>query len=133
MSYAAEHRAARILIASADIFLAQLRKQVLEQHFASAVDVVSTRNRQHALALLQSEDFQVLLLCCSLTSKAHTEFAELYRQRNSTGKLVVCEGRDPVSFTYDVMLPIPGGPCELLAAMRAILQQLGIPNIANPE
>jgi hypothetical protein len=35
--------------------------QIIEEHL-SKVEVVGTRNRQHALALLQSEHYHILLL-----------------------------------------------------------------------
>jgi len=121
MSHAAQSSAARILIASGDMFLAQLRKEVLERHFPG-LEAVCTRNRQHALALLQNETFHVLFLCSSLTAKARAEYAGLYRQRNPAGKVMSSQGREPDTFASDSFLPIPGGPAELLQEMTALLR-----------
>jgi DNA-binding NarL/FixJ family response regulator len=123
MSTGAGSSAARILIASADLELSQLRKQVIEQQL-SKLEVVCTRNRQHALALLQSENYHVLLLCNSLTQKARAEFAAIYRQRNPAGRIVVIEGRERPPFAYDLMLPSPLAPTELIGAMRGLLLEI---------
>ena len=123
MSHAARSSAARILIASGDMFLAQLRKEVLEQHFPG-LEAVCTRNRQHALALLQSEMFHVLFLCSSLTAKARVEYAGLYRERNPSGKVMASQGREPDAFACDAFLLIPGGPAELLQEMTELLRSV---------
>ena len=123
MSTAPENGAARVLIASADFVLSQLRKQVIEQHLAD-LEVVCTRNRQHALALLQSENYQIMLLCNSLTAKSRAEFAGIFRQRNPGGLLVVIESRDRHPFAYDLMLPSPVAPVELIGAIRELLMKI---------
>jgi DNA-binding NarL/FixJ family response regulator len=86
--------------------------------------VICTRNRQHALALLQSENYHVVLLCNSLTPKARVEFAAIYRQRNPTGRVVVVEGRDRPQFAFDLMLPSPLAPTDLIGAVRGLLQEI---------
>ncbi len=123
MSTAAESSATRLLIASADFVLSQLRKQVVEQQLTN-LEVVCTRNRQHALALLQSENYDILLLCNSLTSKSRAEFAVIFRQRNPAGRLVVIEGRERHPFRYDLMLPSPVVPAELIKGIRELLQEI---------
>ncbi len=121
MSAASESSSARILIASADLVLSQLRKQVIEQQ--SEFEVLSSRNRQHAVALLKSEAFDVLLLCNSLTQKTRIDFAAIYRRNNPNGKIMVFEGRDPQAFPYDVMLRPPVSPAELIKAVRSLVDR----------
>lgn len=123
MSTAAERCAVRVLIASADLLLSELRKQIMEQNFSS-IEVTCSRNRQHALALLQTDGFDILLLCGSLTAKSRAEFAAIYRQRNPGGRIVVFEGREPTLFAYDVMLPSPSTPAELISEIRELLRQI---------
>lgn len=121
MSAASESSSARILIASADSVLSQLRKQVIEQQ--SSFEVLCSRNRQHAVALLKSELFDVLLLCNSLTQKTRIDFAAIYRNNNPNGKIVVFEGREPQAFPYDVMLRSPVSPAELIKAVRSLVDK----------
>jgi DNA-binding response OmpR family regulator len=116
---AARGHAARILIASADMALAQLRKRVIEQESGWIVTV--SRNKQHALALLHSEEFDVLLLCNSVSHKTRLDFAVKFRQRNAQGKIVVFEGRAHSQIDYDVLLQVPVSPRELMAALHRLL------------
>lgn len=108
-----------ILIASADLPLSQLRKRVLEQEPGYKVTV--SRNKQHALALLHSERFDILLLCNSVAYRTRLEFATKFRQRNPDGKILAFEGREQGEIDYDLLLEIPSTPQELLKGVRKLV------------
>ena len=115
----ARSASARILIASADFPLSQSRKHVIEQE--PSWEATITRNKQHGLALLHNETFDLLLLCSSLGSKTQVEYASIFRRRNPAGKVIAVENRIPLDIPADAVLPIPVAPRELIRAIRGLL------------
>ena len=115
----ARNASARILIASADFPLSQSRKGVIEQE--PSWEATITRNKQHGLALLHNETFDLLLLCSSLGSKTQVEYAVVFRRRNPRGKVIAVEGRTPLDISVDAVLPVPVAPRELIRAIRGLL------------
>jgi len=110
----------RVLIASADVDLSELRKQVIEQQ--PSLEVAVSRNKQHALALLHRESFDLLILCNSLTVRTQVEFTAIYRQKNPKGKILAIAVRGAADLPCDAVLPAPVSPCELLGAVRHLLR-----------
>ena len=110
---------ARILIASADLPLSQSRKDVIEREGSWTATI--TRNKQHGLALLHNEEFDLLLLCTSLGAKTQAEYVDIFRRRNPAGKVIAVENRAPQEIPADAVLPAPVTPPELIAAIRDLL------------
>lgn len=109
---------ARILILSADMPLSESRKAVLEH---AGWQVAVSRNKQHALAMLHNESFDLLIFCNSLSSSAVAEFAAIFRGKNDHGRLLgIVDRRSPEIDVDDVLLA-PVRPAELLEAVRHLL------------
>jgi len=114
---------ARVLIASADVELSESRKLIIERQ--AAVEVAVSRNKQHALALLHRELFDLLILCNSLTSRTQTEFSTIYRQKNPKGRILAIVVRGAAELQFDALLFSPVSPRELLSAVRDLLSPAG--------
>ncbi len=84
-------------------------------------DVVASRNKQHALALLHTDRFDLLLLGHSLTAKTKEEFAGLYRTQNPQGKILSLSRVEEPASSADHVLQAPIRPDELIRVIRRLL------------
>ena len=112
---------ARILILSADMSLSESRKAVLEH---AGWQVAVSRNKQHALAMLHNEAFDLLIFCNSLSASAVTEFGIIFRQKNQHGRLLGIVDRRSPDIDVDDVLIAPVKPTELLGAVQQLLASL---------
>ena len=108
----------KVLVASNDEHLRNLRSQMLERE---GCDVLATRNKQHGLALLHSDIFDLLLLDHSLSNKAKLEYAAIYRERNAAGKILSLTRTEDPPGMADWVLESPIRPDELIHAVRRLL------------
>lgn len=85
---------------------------------------MTTRNKQHGLALLHSEHFYILLLCASVTGRTCREFVELFRLKNPAGKVIVNENVEKPTFAFDALLPSLVSPTQLIETVRKVLETM---------
>jgi DNA-binding response OmpR family regulator len=110
---------ARILLLSGELSLAESRKAIIELQPGWLVTV--SRNKQHALALLHKESFNLLILCNSLTPAAQEEFAAIFRQKNASAKILVLAVRGTADLRVDAVLSAPVTPADLISAVHTLL------------
>ena len=77
--------AARILLATADPVLRHTRKRVME---GFGFEVQAGTTQEHALELINSERFEILVLGHTLSSPECTELARAFRQRRPGGRVI---------------------------------------------
>jgi DNA-binding NtrC family response regulator len=111
----------KILIASADQILSNSRKQVFEQQ---GWEVTVTRNKQHGLAVLHAERFNILLVCNSVSGRTRNEYATLFREKNPEAKVIVVENGEQAGFAYDALLSSPVSPRHLVDTVRQVLSTI---------
>ncbi len=85
---------------------------------------MTTRNKQHGLALLHSEQFHILLLCASVSGRTRREFVELFRSKNPGGKVIVNENVEEPTFEFDALVPGLVTPTELIDTVRKVLETI---------
>jgi CheY-like chemotaxis protein len=118
MCAATDRGNARILIISADIALSESRKAIAERD-GWVVEV--SRNKQHALAMLHKETFDLLILCNSLSLAAQLEFTTIFREKNPDGKIMAIVVRAVAEAPFDSTLMAPVTPGDFLQALRTLL------------
>jgi CheY-like chemotaxis protein len=70
-----------------------LRRELLE---AEGCDVETTRNKQHGLAILHSDSFDLLIMGNSLTNNTKLEYSNvtpMTKMRTNRGSLLMAGGR----------------------------------------
>ncbi len=111
-----------VVLLSQNAELAQLRAKVLE---LSGCAVRVPRNREEAQAVIEERPPDVLVIAYTLSKPSAVFFSNLFRQRNSRGRIVVIsESLHVEKPSYsDCRISATDPPDRMIAAVRGTLEE----------
>lgn len=110
---------ARILSLAADPELGKLRAMLLRQ---AGYDVLWPASKSEAYIALRDNSFDLLLVGHTLSGQSAREFAEIFRDKNPNGKVVVIMAATYVMLKADKTVKAADGPEVLLQAIEELLE-----------
>jgi CheY-like chemotaxis protein len=110
---------AKILCVSPDPVLLQTRRWILEGYF----QVDCAGRLSEAAAMIESQSYDLILLCYSLTAEECRQVHKLVRARSPRSQiLALTEGRDGCAEAYsNQQMPVAEGPYALLKKVAAMI------------